>query len=135
MRYISLIFILLAINLNSFAELIDGPANIRIKPQGQVIYSIEDNLFVSASELTNNWYRITFTAFVKVENLRNDTIINVDSELYSSDFKTKVGIVKADYNISGYYIDSANSDFIEVMLLGYTFKSNVRPESILERGN
>ncbi len=133
MRYISLILILLAINFNLYTESIDGPANIRNKPQGQVIFSIEDNQFVSASELTNNWYRIMFTAFVKVESIRNNTIINVDSELYSSDFKTKVGIVKAEYNISGYYIESDNSDFIEVMLFGYTFKSNIRLESILER--
>jgi hypothetical protein len=118
---------------NCIAENIDGPANIRANPQGKIIFSLEDNEYVYAYELEDNWYKIMVTAMVKLKDLKNDTIIKPNVKLYNYDFSTEIGIVKSELNIADYFIESGDSEFVEVMIYGFTFKSNIKPESVLER--
>ncbi len=115
------------------AEIIDGPANVRDKPNGDIAYSLEDDQYVYAYEPINNWFKITVTAIIRVEDLKNDSLISKDAILYDYDFQTPKGVTKSVLNISGYTTETEDENFIEVMLFGYTFKNNIKVSSILER--
>ena len=128
-------FIIILICLNSiFSEIIDGPANIRYSPEGKVKIELNDSIFFYASEPDNGWYKIMVTAFVKKQDLIKECVIKSDAILYFNDYKTSKGITKDTINVCGWYQDDdSNSQFIEVMIFGYTFTSNIRQNSILER--
>lgn len=127
-----LVIVLLCISSVLNAENIDGPANVRDTIKGTVIFSIEDNEYVYAYEIKNDWYKIMVTAFVKKSDLLDNSTINSDVYLYNFDKEVK-GQTKSTIDIFGHWQHTANDDWIEVMIYGYTYKGNIRPESILER--
>ena len=130
---LSILLLLIVPLINTKAEIIDGPANVREQPNGVINYVLNNNQYVYAHELSDNWFKLTVTALVKKEDLQNDTLISKGALLYGQDYATPIGNTESRLNISGYTMETENEDFIEVMLFGYTFKNNIKVESILER--
>lgn len=114
------------------AEHIDGPANIRFEPKGELKFSINDNQYVYAYEAKNDWFEIMLTALVRKSDLLNVNTIKPNSDLFDYKYQ-KIGVTKPNIDISGYWIETDSSDWIEIMIYGFTHKNNIRPESILER--
>ena len=124
------------INAHCFAEKIDGPANIRTSPQGIKLISLFDNVFVDCTELRNNWYgiaislKITASQFESIIPIyKGDTLINWKNE--------KIGI--ALMNIPDTLCFSwtsggapHNPKIYGMEIFGYTYKSNIKTESIVE---
>ena len=51
------------------AQIIDGPANVREKPNGKLLFSINDNVPVDYQFFQNDWYVVSFTVNVPETNL------------------------------------------------------------------
>nr|WP_321406449.1 hypothetical protein [uncultured Carboxylicivirga sp.] len=127
-----LIIILFFICHLSKAANIDGPANVRDTIKGNVILSVEDNQYVYAYEMKNNWHKVMLTAFVKKSDLLDNLTIKPNVNLYNSNQEIK-GQTKSSIDISGLWQNTDTEDWIEVMIYGFTYKGNIKPETILER--
>jgi hypothetical protein len=128
MKY--LIGFVLILGLNSVCEagIIDGPANVRVQPDGKTLFSIEDSAFVDVITFENDWYRISLCGWV-------DIIDIADNKLKKGTFLTTV----VDHQI-GSIINPTEIDRIlyvsenraRVQISGYTFKSNLRENRLNE---
>lgn len=121
--------------LTIYAERIDGPANIRDNPQGQTTFSLNDNVEVDTSPLLNDWYEIVIT--VKLTKEQYDASpagLKKGTRLYN-DNGEEIGVVLQDLKLSGEMTGGGAPGIPKWYageLRGYTFKSNIRPESIIE---
>ena len=61
---ISQLFIIISFQ-TLMAGTIDGPANIRIKPNGKIMASLNDKIFVNELNTKNNWYKIHFSGYIR----------------------------------------------------------------------
>ncbi|WMI68251.1 hypothetical protein [Mangrovimonas sp. YM274] len=117
--------ILLIINLISFsiyAEIIDGPANIRDSINGKVLFSLENGVEIECSKENNGWHVIGFRAVVP-EDLEN-WILPKDFNLFSCDGKY-LGKTLAPVEFSAMDENCA-------IISGYTYKSNIVESSKIE---
>ncbi|MBD3638930.1 MAG: hypothetical protein HUJ25_16370 [Crocinitomicaceae bacterium] len=111
-------------------ERIDGPANVRETPDGEILFSVEDHVLVECSErVDSGWYFIGLILDVDKSEVKNETIkkgqkIYVDGKL----------VLTAARDIPAMLM-SYNEDepTWAIWLEGYTFKNNIKPESIPER--
>lgn len=110
-----------------FGERINGPANIRDTINGKILFSLDDNVKVECTEAKNNWHIVGLdalinpTQFKQFKYLKGDTIFNTHGE--------KIGVIISDIQplmINDYQV--IETGFIE----GYTYKGNIKPESIIE---
>ena len=53
-----ILFLMLIASVNSFAELINGPANIRDEVSGKTLFSLHDSVFVENLEFKAGSYKI-----------------------------------------------------------------------------
>lgn len=58
----------------TFAERIDGPANIRQEIKGEIIFSINDNVEVDIGELKNDWYELVVSLTLTEKQFESDII-------------------------------------------------------------
>ena len=108
-------------------EFIDGPANIRLKPNGRKIFSLHDSIQVETTPELNGWCEIG--AVVKVDN---DLI---QKELFclapNSDIINPNGdIIGKTYDTAWFTMDWGDSLAI---INGFTHIQNLKPNSIPER--
>ncbi|MCG8578651.1 MAG: hypothetical protein MI866_01960 [Bacteroidales bacterium] len=120
----------------SFAEKIDGPANIRTNPKGIKLVSLFDNVLVDCTELRNNWYQVAISLRInesqyesRIPILKGDTLVNWKNE--------KIGIALMNIPDSLCFSWTSggapgNPKIFGAEIFGFTFKSNIRPESIVE---
>lgn len=105
-------------------ERIDGPANIRDKPNGEVVFELFDGAIVQVADLDEGelWYRMAVWA--KIPSYNGETI-PAGAEMFNHKGE-KIGTVKSEtYSI----LDDDNAFYLE----GYTYKNNIQPESLIER--
>lgn len=120
------------VSLFSRAAFIDGPANVRQTPNGKLLFTVADSQYVYANEPEDGWFKIMLLARIKKVDLKNNFILKADSKIYDIDGSI-IGVVKNDLEIKGNHIKVKDTSVLEVMFHGFTFKGNIRPESILER--
>ncbi len=114
----------------SYAETVDGPANIRSEPSGAVVASINDGVKLDTSGIQNGWFEVQIPIYV-------------DKSAVSSDFSKVAAHTKlfdGDGNMIGNTVSAAK--FIwdgdtttkrwQGVIVGFTAKSNIRPETLLE---
>lgn len=136
MKKYSIIIIYLFISVLIKAEKIDGPANVRSEPQGSLLFSLFDNVEIECSEINNNWYNIGLS--IKLSKIQHDREIPLLKGDTLFDFEgNAVGLVLADITGDyGYRWMSGgapgNPKCYGMQLYGYTYRSNIRPESIPE---
>jgi hypothetical protein len=116
----------------TFAERIDGPANIRQEIKGEIIFSLNDNVEVDIGELTNDWYELVVSLRLTEKQFVSG-LIKKGEKLYSG--KGEIGVALKDLSLSSKYSGGGAPGvpkWYGVDIYGYTFKGNIRPESIVE---
>ncbi|HYG03616.1 MAG TPA: hypothetical protein VD927_14305 [Chryseosolibacter sp.] len=119
--------------VSAFAERIDGPANIRSKVKGEIILSLNDDVKVEVGELENDWYKILISIVLTEEQYKND-IVKKGTKLYNGE-KKEIGVALQDLNIDASYAGGGGAGipkWYHGEVYGYTFKFNIKPESIVE---
>jgi len=126
-----LIFVLLSLNV--FGQNINGPANIRETPNGDVLISLNDYAKIKLEENSgeNNWFKIILFCDIKPEDLMNNTIIKANTTLFSAagdsiGFTTKEFKIRANHSLINRKPD--DSGRISISIDGYTYKTNLREE-------
>lgn len=113
-------------------ERIDGPANMRDSINGKTILSIEDNVLIQCSEIKNNWYQIGLVVPITKEQYDNNMIKKGDKITQKGNL-----ICTAIEDIRLWMVDenkgSDSSAKYTGLIGGYTYKDNVKQESIPER--
>lgn len=106
-------------------ERIDGPANIRDGVNGQLLFTLNDNVLISCAAEKKDWYRIGLLMDIEPGGLelrvvKNGSAINVDGK--------PVGEILSDMQIFPNPDNPAKGE-----LTGYTHKGNIQPHTIIEK--
>ena len=129
MRIISTLIFLLTIT-TTFGQHIDGPANIRNKPSGDKLFSINNLVSIRlAGELENDWHKINLHCFVKPNQLIGKKTIRANSVLLNSKGDS-IGYTLVEFqinkNLNENYRKYDELESIEIELSGFTFKNNIK---------
>jgi len=107
-------------------ERIDGPANIRNKPNGEILFELYDNALVEVTtKPENDWFEILVYADIDyneygLDSISKDRLIIVNNDT--------IGRVMKSHSVS----TGQGGDFADAMLYGFTHKNNIRPETVIE---
>ncbi len=127
MKKIILIYFVLICNV-SIAEVIDGPANCRLKPHGEVLLSLNDGIYVCVLEREGDWFKIIVNLKIPKEELGSSFIQLREVVSFNGEI-----IGKAVSNIpsdSYEYLQDGSNYLITCVL--YTHKTNIKRDSIVE---
>jgi len=108
-------------------EKIDGPANVRDSINGKVLFVLEDNIEVESEEIQNGWYFIGLE--VRLPSNWDKWYFPKGYELYDEE-GNHLGKSLQDIEL---YTRRIGKDCELTVLKGFTFKSNIRPLSIVEK--
>lgn len=107
-------------------ERIDGPANIRNKPNGDILFELNDNALVEvSSKPENDWYEVLVYADIDYNEFGMDSILKDRPIIVNNDTIGKV--TKTHYVSTG-----QGGNFAYAMLYGFTHKNNIKPETVIE---
>lgn len=98
-------------------ERIDGPANIRDTINGKIIFELYDNVYVECTQAKNDWFIIAIAPSNKAADYTNENFIKKGTELLQDNKPIGRAIEDVEVTMGAY---------------GYTHKSNIKPESIIE---
>lgn len=107
-------------------ERIDGPAKVRDKPNGEILFELFDNALVEATPIKDNWFQILVSVDIEYEEFGFDSITK--GRLLISNGDTIGRILKTHYVSTG-----RSSDDAYALVFGYTHKDNIKPETIIEK--
>lgn len=129
MRIISTLIFLVTIT-TTFGQYIDGPANVRNKPNGDKLFSINNLVLIQLDEeLQNDWNKINLRCFVKPNQLIDKKIIKANSLLLNSKGDS-IGYTfiefQVDENFNKNYRSYNELEFVEIEISGFTFKDNIK---------
>lgn len=125
-----LLIVFAFISINSFAEKIDGPANVRDAANGKIIFELVDNAIIYAQEPINNWFKIQVMVKVDKSALTEDFFVKPNSKLIDYYHNNPLlGYSKDTIKPLDYF--SYETGFV-VIIEGFTYKNNIRTESIVE---
>ncbi len=97
---------------------IDGPANLRIVPQGKVLLSLNNGVQVVISSFENDWCRVELWAAFREDSLLEDGRLKEGSILYDFDGK-EIGRV-----INAFPVSDRNISYTKIK--AYTYKDNIQ---------
>lgn len=107
-------------------ERINGPANIRNKPNGDILFELHDNVLVDVTkEPENDWYQVLIYADIEYDEFGLDSISKNRPIVIDND---TVGSIMQTNAIS----TGQGRDLSYAMLYGYTHMSNIKPETVIE---
>ena len=107
-------------------ERIDGPANIRNKPNGEILFELRDNALVEvATKSDNGWYKILIYADIDYNEYEMDSIQKGRPIILDND---TIGEILKSHDVS----TGQGGDFAYAMLFGYTHENNIKPETVIE---
>ncbi|HOF16235.1 MAG TPA: hypothetical protein PLF32_06215 [Bacteroidales bacterium] len=129
MRIISTLIFLVTIT-TTFGQYIDGPANIRNKPNGDKLFSINNLGSIQLDEeLQNDWNKIYLHCFVKPNQLIKRKTIKANSVLLNSKGDS-IGYTLTEFqvneNFDENYRDYNKLEFIYIELSGFMYKDNIK---------
>ena len=117
------------------AEKIDGPANIRTEPKGELRFSLNNNVEVECTEMKNDWYEIMVTVKLTEEQYNlNPLIFKKGTTLYDMqghEIGETLTDLKAGSKMAGGGAAGVPKWYVSE-LYGFTYKSNIRPGSVVE---
>ncbi len=119
------------------AQLIDGPANIREKPNDKLLFSINDNVPVNYRFYQNDWYLVSFTVNVHESDFLSDNVISKEAKLFDSS-GNEIGKTLDNISVSNEKTTYHPENHTYTCVFeGYTFKNNLKDSistlSIAER--
>jgi len=106
-------------------ERIDGPANIRNKPNGDILFELQDNALIETTELREGWYEVLIYGDIEYNEYGIDSIQKGRNIISNGE---TIGKVLKTHSIG----TGRGNDFASAMLHGYTHKNNIKPETIIE---
>ena len=107
-------------------ERIDGPANIRNKPNGDILFELNDNALVEiTTKPKNGWYQVLVYTEIDYNEFDMDTILKDRLIIVDND---TIGKVIKSHNVT----TGQGGEFTYAMLYGYTNKNNIKPETVIE---
>lgn len=107
-------------------ERIDGPANIRNKPNGEVLFELYDNALVEVTtKPIDDWYEVLVYADIKYNEYGMDSITKNRPIIVNND---TVGRVLKTHSVS----TGQGGNFAYAMLYGHTYRNNIKTETIIE---
>lgn len=122
------------ISLTAEAEMIDGPANIRDKPNGRILFTLADNVGIECRKAENDWFDIALPVYVDVNGSFADEekiVLNKDVKLYDVHGKY-IGVALESLETEPFYDEDITNGRKIVVLKGSTHRKNIRRDSILE---
>ncbi|PKL44150.1 MAG: hypothetical protein CVV41_05795 [Candidatus Riflebacteria bacterium HGW-Riflebacteria-1] len=129
-----LIIALVMASFTCSAEVIDGPANVRTSPNGQVSFSLNDKIPVDAYQINADWYKISLLAYVDAKtgfaNPKSPTLkkgVDMFDEQGS-----KIGKTMDTVKNCSFFEEGINTGRKIVQIEGTTHRKNIRGDSILE---
>ena len=99
-----------------FSERIDGPANLRFVPGGQVMFTLDDNVPVSTTDTVNKWYEVG----LEIDPPSDGIAITKGSPLFSHGKQIGHAISDLPFNE-------------EHFITGYTAMQNIKPQTQPEK--
>ena len=124
--FILFIFIFILVS-DAYPETIDGPANVRDNPNGEIAFKLFDNVQVEAKEPEGEWYFIGVWAILTEKQFNSDTLKH-GTPLYNES-GDRIGTTIKNLPLFGTYMDGGDNT---LLITGYTYKNNIRPDSIVE---
>lgn len=106
-------------------ERINGPANIRDKPNGEILYELNDDVLVETTKLKDGWYQVLVYSIIDFEDVNVGSIQKDKSIIVEG---KKIGKVIKTHDVSTGY----NQDYAFASLYGYTDQDNIKSETIIE---
>jgi hypothetical protein len=107
-------------------ERIDGPANVRDKENGKLLFVLQDNVHVAATEPNGKWVQVGLFVDVTKDQARHFRILK-GSPIFVNGME--VGTAAMDIHLTGI---STTNDGDLGELTGFTSISNIRPATIVE---
>jgi hypothetical protein len=83
-KYIFFLLLFLSFHTNGYAERVTGPADLRDKPDGKIILSLDKNANVDCIALKDDWYIVSVELFMTKADLLGQDKINKKAILYNS---------------------------------------------------
>lgn len=124
-KYSIFIYIFLLPNI-TLGEIIDGPANVREKPRGKVIISLDDSVSVDCGTLQGKWYKVSFNVRLKKKAFIDEFRIKKNTILYDSEGK-KIGKTIRDVKTPDRY--SEKEGYCYALITAYIYKSNIKRDT------
>lgn len=133
MRQTIILLAIFILTIKVSAEKIDGLSNIRREPSGEKFVSLYDKTDVTCTELENDWYQIGFKVkLTKYQYEQQKNIIPSGTRLYNLKNEL-IGEALIDLIISSVMEGGLPENrWYATEFIGYTYKTNIRPESIPE---
>jgi len=133
MRHFITLILLLIFSISIWAERIGGPANIRREPNGEKFVTLYDSVEVTCTEIKNGWYQVGFSIKLTKEQYEQSKItIPAGTKLYNMKNEpigeSLINLTFSCKSMGG----PPNNRWYSTDFFGYTFKTNIRPESIPE---
>lgn len=139
------IFILMLVSLIGIflsvvkAELVDGPANFRDKPNGKIIFSLNDNIDIQCEEEKNGWCYSGIYVYVKKDSFIKEPIhgytgkeiIGKNVIFYNNNGKAigkTLDLIKVQRDIK-----KQDNECYSCLIVGYTYQNNIKWETSIER--
>lgn len=113
------------------AELIQGPAEIRSKPRGEIILKINDGVFVEAAEPDDSWYHIGIHLVFEEADVK-DGMLQTGAIVYSCYDGQAIGEVLAPVNVETAKDVKDKDGKLSDIVKAYAFKSNIVENSMIE---
>lgn len=106
-------------------ERIDGPANVRETPNGELVFELMDNAVIETTSPVDNWVRIgIFTSFTETQ--KQAGMLKAGDDLVNAE-GTRIGKILKDQPLIIYNPDD-DIGYVE----GMTHVDNIRPETLVE---
>ncbi len=118
---IGITFIILS-GLICRSEIIDGPANVRIDPNGLILFIVEDSAFVTVLDFNEDWYRIKLDAWIETSGIENN-LLKKGIEMTSVTNQKVCSIVNPTAIDRILYV---SEDRVRVQISGFTQRTNIR---------
>lgn len=114
-------------------ERIDGPANVRDEPNGEILLELFDNAMVDVAELDNDWFKMVIYAELShneyVDNGREEVLIKAGRSVIQNG--NVIGKFKKDIKVRTSLSNGGRIVITEI--IGFTYKNNIKQNTIIER--
>lgn len=131
MKNIILVFILFLISTSTRAELIDGPANVRSVPNGDILYELYDDTEVFPKNIGNGWYSLELSACVHPSEFSiEEQVLNGGATLFSCRSGYAIGSTKVDMRVE--YLTCSDKECVIYIREGVTYKTNIDGDMSVE---
>lgn len=107
-------------------ERIDGPANIRDTVNGDLLFTLDDNVLVTATPPSDNWLQVGL--WIDITSQEMDSFLIPRGRIIKVNGQP-VGTAIRDIHLHGAFKDGTNNIG---EITGYTAVNNIKPNSVIE---